>query len=170
MARPRSTDDDQNYMLAEIIKSVSPSPTTMLNLVMQLGAHQPRWDDMPLPPGTLESTPKISIKRHSHTSLRSIRQRMPRRVRRLETQLRVLTLIANNSTPNTIVRSHRPTSTTVAARNDNFIRKCPSGSPTPAKGQNRRAGRRDGHASIFDDSRRPGKTQTRSTNEGRSPG
>jgi len=45
-------------MLAEIIKSVSPSPTTMLNLVMQLGAHQPRWDDMALPPGTSESTLK----------------------------------------------------------------------------------------------------------------
>lgn len=48
-----STDHRQNYMLAEIIKSVSPSPTTMLNLVMQLGAHQPRWEDMPLPPGTI---------------------------------------------------------------------------------------------------------------------
>jgi hypothetical protein len=49
-----STDNAQNYMLAEIIKSVSPSPTTMLNLVMQLGAHQPRWDDMALPPGSFE--------------------------------------------------------------------------------------------------------------------
>ncbi|GAB7327019.1 hypothetical protein MBLNU13_g10960t1 [Cladosporium sp. NU13] len=48
---PVFTNDEKNYMLAEIIKSVSPSPTTMLNLVMQLGAHQPRWDDMPLPPG-----------------------------------------------------------------------------------------------------------------------
>lgn len=55
---PPSTDDIQNYMLAEIIKSVSPSPTTMLNLVMQLGAHQPKWDDMALPPGTFESTLK----------------------------------------------------------------------------------------------------------------
>ena len=54
--RRGSTDNRQNYMLAEIIKSVSPSPTTMLNLVMQLGAHQPRWDDMPLPPGTFEFT------------------------------------------------------------------------------------------------------------------
>jgi hypothetical protein len=46
-------------MLAEIIKSVSPSPSKMLNLVMQLGAHQPRWDDMPLPPGKIKSTRKI---------------------------------------------------------------------------------------------------------------
>jgi hypothetical protein len=53
---PSSTDNAQNYMLAEIIKSVSPSPITMLNLVMQLGAHQPRWDDMALPPGSFELT------------------------------------------------------------------------------------------------------------------
>jgi hypothetical protein len=45
-------------MLAEIIKSVSPSPTTMLNLVMQLGAHQPKWDDMALPPGKFGLTLK----------------------------------------------------------------------------------------------------------------
>ncbi|KAM0713644.1 hypothetical protein Q7P37_010606 [Cladosporium fusiforme] len=51
MALQTATDNRQNYMLAEIIKSVSPSPSTLLNLVMQLGAHQPRWDDMPLPPG-----------------------------------------------------------------------------------------------------------------------
>lgn len=51
---PQPADTRQNYMLAEIIKSVSPSPTTLLNLVMQLGAHQPRWDDIPLPPGNFE--------------------------------------------------------------------------------------------------------------------
>jgi hypothetical protein len=50
-------------MLAEIIKSVSPSPTTMLNLVMQLGAHQPKWDDMALPPGTFGLTLKHRSRR-----------------------------------------------------------------------------------------------------------
>lgn len=73
------TDIRQNYMLAEIIKSVSPSPTTMLNLVMQLGAHQPRWDDIPLPPGTIEKTLKISII-NPYTVPRSISQRVSRRL------------------------------------------------------------------------------------------
>lgn len=70
LARPASTDSRQNYLLAEIIKSVSPSPTTMLNVVMQvLGNHQPRWDDIPLPPGTFEFTRKISINEtSSHVS------------------------------------------------------------------------------------------------------
>lgn len=73
------TDIRQNYMLAEIIKSVSPSPTTMLNLVMQLGAHQPRWDDIPLPPGTTEKTLRISII-NPYTVPRSISQRVSRRL------------------------------------------------------------------------------------------
>lgn len=67
MAGMQSTDDRQNYMLAEIIKSVSPSPSTLLNLVMQLGAHQPRWDDMPLPTGNIQiNTENIDKRVFSH--------------------------------------------------------------------------------------------------------
>jgi hypothetical protein len=110
------------------------------------------------------------VKTRSHTLPRSICQRVPRCLRRIEAQLRLLTSIADNSTPNTIVRSHRTTSTTVAAGNDKFVRVCSSWSTAPAKNQIRRAGWRHGHASIFHDTRRSSETQTRSTNESRSSG
>ena len=124
---PPSTDDAQNYMLAEIIKSVSPSPTTMLNLVMQLGAHQPRWDDMPLPPGTFIFTRKTSKKSHPHTfSRRSISQRVSRCVRRFEAQLRILPSFTDNRTADPAICPHWTTSTTMAAGNDYFLPYWPS--------------------------------------------
>lgn len=43
--------DIQNYMLAEIIKSASPNPTVLHNVAVQLHIHEPRWDELPLPPG-----------------------------------------------------------------------------------------------------------------------
>jgi hypothetical protein len=154
-----STDNRQNYMLAEIIKSVSPSPTTMLNLVMQLGAHQPRWDDMPLPPGAFEFTSKISKKSHSHTfSRRSISQRVSRCIRRFEAQLRVFPSFTDDRTANTTIRPHWTTSTTMAAGNDNFLPYRPSWSSIGSKTQKRRPGRRDGHATGFSNSRRTSKT------------
>lgn len=132
-----STDHRQNYMLAEIIKSVSPSPTTMLNLVMQLGAHQPRWDDMPLPPGTLEFTWKISKKSHPHTSSRrSISERVSRCIRRFEAQLRILPSFTDNRTANPAICPHWTTSTTMAARNDYFLPHWPSWSPIGTQTQN----------------------------------
>jgi hypothetical protein len=129
-----STDHRQNYMLAEIIKSVSPSPTTMLNLVMQLGAHQPRWDDMPLPPGTFIFTRKTLKKSHPHTfSRRSISQRVSRCVRRFEAQLRILPAITDNCTANTVVCPHWTPSTTMAAGNDYFLPYWPSWSSIGTK-------------------------------------
>jgi hypothetical protein len=127
--RRGSTDNRQNYMLAEIIKSVSPSPTTMLNLVMQLGAHQPRWDDMPLPPGISEFTWKILKKNPPHTSHRSISQRVSRCVRRFEAQLRIFPSITDNGTANTTFCPHWTTSSTMAAGDDNFLPHWSSWSP-----------------------------------------
>jgi hypothetical protein len=108
------------------------------------------------------------VKIRSHTLPRSICQCVPRCLRRIEAQLRLLTSIADNSTSNTIVRSHRTTSTAMAVGNDNFVRFRSSWSTAPAKNQIRRAGWRYGHVSIFYDTRRSSKTQTRSTNESRS--
>jgi len=163
--RRESTDNRQNYMLAEIIKSVSPSPTTMLNLVMQLGAHQPRWDDMPLPPGTFDLTWKISKKSHPHTfPRRSISQRVSRGIRRFEAQLRIFPSFTDNRTANTAFCPHWTTSTTMAAGNDYFLSHRPSWSSIGSKTQKRRSERRDGHATVFSNSRRASKTQTRPSN------
>jgi hypothetical protein len=132
--RRGSTDNRQNYMLAEIIKSVSPSPTTMLNLVMQLGAHQPRWDDMPLPPGMFEFTWKTSKKNHPHTSSRrSISQRVSRCIRGFEAQLRIFPSFTDDSTANTAFCPYWTTSTTMATGNDNFLPHRPSWSSIGSK-------------------------------------
>lgn len=169
--RRESTDNCQNYMLAEIIKSVSPSPTTMLNLVMQLGAHQPRWDDMPLPPGMFEFTWKISKKSHPHASpRRSISQRVSRCIRGFEAQLRIFPSFTDDCTANTAFCPHWTASTTMAIGNDNFLPYWPSWSTISSKTQERRAGRCDGHATGFSNSRRASKTQTRSSNQSRGPG
>jgi hypothetical protein len=122
-----STDNAQNYMLAEIIKSVSPSPTTMLNLVMQLGAHQPRWDDMALPPGSFE----LARENRSRRLLTLFPGRSVNACRAAFEELKR----SSGYSSDTIVRSHRTASAPVAAGNDNFIRVRSSWSTAPAKNQ-----------------------------------
>lgn len=47
---PAFSNDEKNYLLAEILKSASPSPAHLLSIVIHLGI-QPSWEDIPLPPG-----------------------------------------------------------------------------------------------------------------------
>lgn len=42
--------ETQNELLAEIIKSASPHPSVLFNVIANLNIH-PRWEDMPLPKG-----------------------------------------------------------------------------------------------------------------------
>ncbi|TKA24098.1 hypothetical protein B0A50_06838 [Salinomyces thailandicus] len=44
------SNDDKNELLAEIIKSASPHPSVLFNVIANLNIH-PRWEDMPLPKG-----------------------------------------------------------------------------------------------------------------------
>ncbi|EME48113.1 hypothetical protein DOTSEDRAFT_69899 [Dothistroma septosporum NZE10] len=41
---------EKNYLLAEIIKAANPPPDVLLNLLRSINI-QPRWEDIPLPPG-----------------------------------------------------------------------------------------------------------------------
>ncbi|KAK4631906.1 hypothetical protein CLAFUW4_03343 [Fulvia fulva] len=41
---------EKNYLLAEIIKAAHPPPDVLLNLLRSMNI-QPRWDEIPLPPG-----------------------------------------------------------------------------------------------------------------------
>lgn len=48
---PLTSDmDQQNYLLAEIIKAANPPPQLLFN-VLRDRSIQPRWEDIPLPPG-----------------------------------------------------------------------------------------------------------------------
>ena len=41
----------QNYLLAEIIKQHSPSPSVLMSVVYNLGIQTPNWNEIALPPG-----------------------------------------------------------------------------------------------------------------------
>ncbi|KAI5367714.1 hypothetical protein Slin15195_G028460 [Septoria linicola] len=44
------SNNEKNYLLAEIIKAANPPPNVLFN-VIQSSQLQPRWEDTPLPPG-----------------------------------------------------------------------------------------------------------------------
>nr|OQO31278.1 hypothetical protein B0A51_01032 [Rachicladosporium sp. CCFEE 5018] len=68
---PGFSNDEKNYLLAEIIKCASISPTNLLNVVLA-NQIQPRWEDMPLPPGRSLNACRSAfdeLKRHAYSPL-----------------------------------------------------------------------------------------------------
>ncbi|KAK6437342.1 hypothetical protein LTR95_006467 [Oleoguttula sp. CCFEE 5521] len=68
---PGFSNDEKNYLLAEIIKCASISSTNLLNVVMA-NQIQPRWEDMPLPPGRSLNACRFAfeeLKRAAHSPL-----------------------------------------------------------------------------------------------------
>lgn len=91
------TNEDQNYLLAEILKSASPSPAHLLGIVIHLGI-QPSWEDIPLPSGMLLIAASVTlVSRPALTLVRTIFELLSDRFRGPKAQCRLLSNVSSST-------------------------------------------------------------------------